>query len=658
MFIGVDIGGTFTDLVVSQGVLRIHKLLSTPQAPQEAMLAGLQAVGMQPGARVAHGSTVATNAILERKGARTALLVTQGFRDILAIGRQNRPNLYALQPHLPAPLIPRQWCYDVPERLDFHGQILQRLDIQALDAILDDLQAQAIEAIAVCLLYSFVNPVHEQAIQQRILERGFWSDWQLSLSHQVLPQFREYERASTVALDAYVRPKMNRYLADLENALPPQTQLLVMKSDGGLVSAAKARQEAVQTALSGPSAGLIGAFHLAKLAGYDHIITLDMGGTSTDVALCAGSPAYRPEASIDGLPLRLPMLDIETVGAGGGSLVRVDAGGALRVGPDSAGASPGPIIYGRGATQLTVSDANALLGRLDSRYFLGGQMALHLAPAQVALTELAQQVSLTPHQTALGILQIANTTIERAVRRVSVGRGHDPRHFTLMAFGGAGGLHACEVAERLQIRRVLIPRYPGVMCALGLLLADIQREYSRAILQPFNSDLLAHLQQQAAVMKAQAQNDLTQEGIALSDQSFHALVDMRYQGQSYELPIPLGDSTHDPTSAFHQAHQKRYGHAMPQRPLEVVNLRLQAIGRVEKPTLPHDSITPNDAANAYLGHKTVEGETIHLYQRESFIPGAQLNGPALIFQLDGTTYLPAGWSGQVDGYFNLILQTH
>lgn len=655
MFIGVDIGGTFTDIVVSQAEqLHIHKLLSTPAAPQTAMLAGLQAVGMLPTARVSHGSTVATNAILERKGARTALLVTQGFRDILAIGRQNRPDLYALHPQLPPPLIPRQWCYDVPERLDFTGQVLTPLDIAALDQILDELKTQQIEAVAVCLLYSFVNPSHEQAIKQRILERGLLEEWQISLSHEVLPQFREYERASTVALDAYVRPMMNRYLGQLEQSLPPTAHLLMMKSDGGLVSADKARKQAVQTALSGPAAGLIGAFQVAKLAGYDHIITLDMGGTSTDVAICPARPMYRPDSTIDGLPLRLPILDIETVGAGGGSLVRVDAGGALRVGPESAGAMPGPMVYGRGGTQLTVSDSNALLGRLDPDHFLGGRMTLQLAPAEESLSQLANQLGLSPHQTASGIIDIANTNIERAVRRVSVGRGYDPRQFTLMAFGGAGGLHACQVAERLEIRRVLIPRYPGVMCALGLLLADVQREYSQAILKPLDEPLLATLQEQVIQMQQVAQSDLAQEGIPEAKQHFHALLDMRYQGQSYELAIPFESET-DHAQAFHQAHQTRYGHAMPQRGLEVVNLRLQAIGMVEKPTIQAELRQSSDGSEGFLGYKQTGDSQLAFYEREQLPAGASFHGPALIFQLDGTTYIPPVWQVEVDGYRNLII---
>lgn len=661
MHIGVDIGGTFTDLVLSMdGRLAIHKLLSTPHNPADAMLDGLAAItpgGLAALRRVAHGSTVATNAILERKGAKTALITTGGFRDILAIGRQNRPELYALQPQLPPPLIPRRWCYDVPERLDYTGAVLTPLDMAALDAVLDDIAAQGIEAVAVCFLYSYVNPAHEQAVKARILERGLLAEWQIALSSEVLPEFREYERASTVALDAYVRPVMSRYLQNLEDRLPENTLLRIMKSDGGMVSARRAREQAVQTALSGPAAGVIGAFHVAQMAGFDHILTLDIGGTSTDVALCPGYPARRPESEIDGLPLRIRLLDIETIGAGGGSIARLDAGGALRVGPESAGADPGPIIYGRGGEQITVSDANAILGRLDADHFLGGGMALDTGAAQSAVNILAEQMHLTPEAAALGVIQVANVNIDRALRRVSIARGYDPRDFTLVAFGGAGPLHACEVAERLDIPTVLVPRYPGVMCALGLLVADVALDYSRSVLQPVSAGTLATIQTQMAEMLGQAAADLEQEGIPADRRQLHAGLDMRYSGQAYELTVPLPDSpTEDSLRAdFHAAHERAYGHALSERVVEVVNVRLQAVGLTEKPVFAAEPLHHSDGAEALIGHKTTPDGRLALYERENLFPGSQLNGPALVFQLDSTVYIAPGWSARVDAYRNLVL---
>jgi N-methylhydantoinase A len=651
MRVGVDVGGTFTDLVMSaEGGLTIHKLLSTPENPARAMLDGLAAItpgGLEGLTQVVHGSTVATNAILERKGARTALITTQGFRDILFIGRQNRPALYALQPQLPPPLIPRALCREVPERLDYIGAVLTRLDFAALDAVLDDLIAADVEAVAVCFLYSYVNPAHEQAVRTRILERGWLREGQIALSCEVLPEFREYERASTTALDAYVRPVMSRYLSHLEAALPVRATLRVMKSDGGIVSAARARQQAVQTALSGPAAGVIGAFAQASRSGYDHLITLDIGGTSTDVALCPGAPARRPESEIDGLPLRIRLLDIDTVGAGGGSIARVDSGGALRVGPESAGSAPGPICYGRGGTQVTVSDAHAVLGRLDAAHFLGGRMALDAAAAQTAVAALGAQMGQSPEAAALGVVAVANANIDRALRRVSVARGYDPRGFTLVAFGGAGPLHACAVAEGLEMRRVFVPRYPGVLCAFGLLAADVTLEFSRSVLgaaadgaalEPLLDDLLER-----------ARADLAAEGFAPEQMAFAPSADLRYRGQAYELNVPFRrDGLAD---GFHAAHERAYGHAL-RRPVEAVNLRVQAVGLTDKPPLePAADCTPYTPDPLPTSPPTMAH-----YDRAALRPGAIFTGPALAFQLDSTVYVAAGWQARVDAYTHLILE--
>ena len=651
--VGVDIGGTFTDLVLSsEGHLTIHKLLSTPDHPARAMMAGLNAItpgGLAALQRVSHGSTVATNAILERKGAKTALITTQGFRDVLFIGRQNRPDLYTLQPQLPVPLIPRQWCYEVPERLDYNGSVVTALDMDALDLVLDDISTQGIESIAVCFLYSYINPSHERAVRERIAQRGLFQEWQVTLSCEVLPEFREYERASTVALDAYVRPVMSRYLTQLENELPENCGLRIMKSDGGVISAKKARQQAIQTALSGPAAGVIGAFHIAQLAGYDHIITLDIGGTSTDVALCPGEPVRRPESEIDSLPLRIRLLDIETIGAGGGSIARLDAGGALRVGPESAGANPGPICYGRGGQQITVSDANVLLGRLDAAHFLGGNMPLDVEAARIYLNQLSTQLGLSSEATAKGIIDVANVNIDRAVRRVSVARGYDPRDFTMVAFGGAGPLHACEVAERLDIPRVLVPRYPGVMCALGLLVADVALDYSHPVLSKLTTETAALLETLLTELTGQARNELEGEGIEAEKMIFTPLVDMRYQGQAYELSIPL---TANLAQDFHAAHGRTYGHSMPERSLEVVNVRLQAVGLVDKPAF--EETKTGETRHAVPLQKRADGMT--LYDRESLQPGDVIDSPALIFQLDSTVFVAPNWKAQVDGYGNLIIE--
>lgn len=651
---GVDIGGTFTDLVLSaDGQLHIHKLLSTPHDPSVAMLAGLHEILRQTLGtddltvleHVAHGSTVATNAILERKGARTALITTKGFRDLLLIGRQNRPDLYALYPTIPPPLIPRECSFEVPERLDHTGGVLTPLDIDALDTVIDQIAALTppVEAVAVCLLYSFVNRAHEHAIHKRMLKRG--CDWKIVLSSDVLPEFREYERASATALEAYVRPVMSRYIDRLQSVLP--VPLRIMKSDGGAMDAAKVESQAIQTALSGPAAGVIGAFHLAKLAGFDQIITLDMGGTSTDVALCPGELVRRPESLVDGLPLRIRLLDIETIGAGGGSIARVDAGGALRVGPESAGADPGPIIYGRGGQQITVSDANAVLGRLNPSRFLGGQMMLQLEPAQQAISALGGQIGMGVEAAARGVLAIANANIERAVRRVSVERGYDPRDFTLVAFGGAGGLHACDVAERLEMRRVLIPRYPGVLCAFGLLVADVTRDYSQSFISLLDETVWGGIRVTAVELVQRAVVEFTIDDLDAHDLAdtlaLNLSLDMRYHGQAYELSIPLDlDARIFDPEWFHSLHERTYGFALRDRPLEVVNVRLQAVRLTHKPVILPEPVH----------EQTLTGRE---FERETLNPGTTFDGEVVVYQLDSTLYVKAGWRAQVDAYRNLIL---
>lgn len=656
---GVDIGGTFTDLVSyagDGGQPAIHKLLSNPQRPERSMLAGLEAIASSDISaleQVAHGSTVATNAILERKGARSALLTSAGFRDLLFIGRQDRPVLYDIHPRIPPPLIPRERCYEVDERLDFRGEILLPLDMTQLDSVLDRVAEDQVDSIAVCLLFSYVNPDHEQRIKRRIMERGIVQEaWQVVLSSDVLPEFREYERASTIALEAYVRPIMSRYIGELEAALPTTTSLRIMKSDGGVMRAGRVRRQAIQTALSGPAAGLMGAYHLASVAGYDRIITLDMGGTSTDVALVAGEPQPRAESAIDGLPLRLRMLDIETIGAGGGSIARVDAGGALRVGPESAGANPGPAVYGLGGEQVTLSDANAILGRLDAKRFLGGNMALDLAAGERALAALAGQIGYSVVDTALGVIEVAIVNIDRAIRHVSIARGHDPRDFTLVAFGGAGPLHACAAAERLDIPCVLVPPAPGVLCAMGLLLADVAVDYSQSVICRASAAAIDALRESQEELLARARHELQQEGINSDAMRFVASLDMRYEGQAYELNIPFGD---DVMEAFHAEHERTYGHAMRWREVEIINSRVNGIGQIDKPAIAAVEAQPHEAVAIGKKPSPLGGET-SLFERSDLKAGATFAGEALVYQMDSTTYVPPGWRTRVDGAMNLLLE--
>ncbi len=491
--LGVDIGGTFTDIVYYMpqlagdqvGQLIVHKVPSTPKNPAQGLLTGMQDMDVAHECVIVHGSTVATNALLERKGAHTALITTEGFADVLEIGRQDRPALYDIMQVRPPALIPRERRLELPERLDYSGTVLRAPTADECEKLLLQIRDCKPESIAISLLYSFRNDEHEQSLAKMLREH--FPDAYLSLSSDILPQFREYERTSTVAVNAYVQPLMSRYLHNLQEHI--QGPLRIMQSSGGSISAPVAAKEPVRTVLSGPAGGVIGAFHIANIAGHKHLITLDMGGTSTDVSLCAGGITETAEAFIAGCPIGVPTVAIHTVGAGGGSIVRLDEGNALNVGPDSAGADPGPACYGKG-NSLTVTDANLVLGRIDPDYFLGGRFTLYPERAFEQMEVLAQKMGVSVQEAALGIIRVVNASMERAIRTVSLEKGHDPRLFTLLPFGGAGPLHACELADALSIPKVFIPRYPGVLSALGMVFAPIVKDYVQTVmLDPMNSTM-------------------------------------------------------------------------------------------------------------------------------------------------------------------------
>jgi N-methylhydantoinase A len=678
MILGIDVGGTFTDFVLldDAGQVRIHKLLTSARDPSLAILQGIADLGAPADGRddagqrliVVHGSTVSTNALLERRGAPTALITTEGFRDVLEIGRQNRDDLYALEPTRPAPLVPPERRFEVRERVDHHGAVLIPLDPVHLDRVVEQLLASGAESVAVSLLFSFLNPSHEQQIQERVKALAGEDAPFLSLSSQVLPEFREYERTSTTVINAYVGPLVDRYLANLERGLAG-CRLRIMQSNGGIISAQAARDGAARTALSGPAGGAVGALEMARLSGFDLAITFDMGGTSTDVSLCPGQLQYTTEGNIAGLPLRLPIIDIHTVGAGGGSIARVDEGGALRVGPQSAGSDPGPVCYGRG-TEITVTDANLCLGRLDAARFLGGRMALDLARAQARLATLAGELGVTSDEAAWGVIRVANSNMERAIRTISVERGYDPRRFTLVAFGGAGPLHACELAESLHIPRVLVPLYPGVLSALGMLCADVIKDYSQTVMLPAEAVAAVTLDGLFAPLYARAQADLEAEGFSPADISSQPALDMRYVGQSYELTIgdwELEKAEATFVEAFHAAHRQRFSYASEDEAVEIVNLRLRAAGRTPRPRFPAQEMGSVDPSAAHVGYKQVHfaADASHqglrpiyaaLYERDELQPGNIVVGPAVIFQLDTTTVIPPDWSGTVDRWRNLVVE--
>jgi len=578
--VGVDTGGTFTDFILFDGRrIRTHKVLSTPDDPSRAVLQGLRDLGATD-AEVVHGSTVATNAFLERKGARLTLVTTKGFEDLLEIGRQERGALYDLMWTRPEPLIPRSRRIGVRERIDAKGRVVTPLDVAALRKV-------RAEHLAVCFLHSYANPAHERAAG-RILKGA-------SLSSDVLPEYREYERLSTTVLNAYVAPVVDRYLGRLGRSIPG---LRILASDGGAITPASASRRAAQTLLSGPAGGVIAA----QALGYGKVIAFDMGGTSTDVCLIDGTAKVTKEGSIGGMPLRVPHFEIHTVGAGGGSMARIDEGGALRVGPESAGATPGPMCYGRGGTRPTVTDANVALGRIDPARFLGGRMPL-------------QRVSME-RRFAEGILEVANANMERALRRVSIERGHDPAEFWLVAFGGAGPLHACDLARRLGMKGVIVPRHPGLLSALGMVLADTTVEKSRTVLG-----------------RGLPWKDLERQALLEVKGNVERFVEARYRGQSHEIRIPEGAS-------FDDAHRRLHGFTRGE-PVEIVNAVVRVTATRPKPRRE----TLGRGGRRWTGS----------VDRPALRAGDEVRGPAVVSEDNATCWVERGWRGRVDSYGNIVI---
>jgi len=660
LFVGVDTGGTFTDLVLLQdGNIRIHKVLSTPRDPSQAILQGLAEFGVAGNLRaLVHGSTVATNAILERKGVRTGLITTAGFRDVLEIGRQTRPKLYDLKVQKEPPLVPRSLRMEVVERLNERGEVLIPLDEASLEAAIEQLQAAQVEAVAACLLFSFANPEHERRVAEAARKAGFY----VSVSSEVLPEFREYERTSTVVLNAYVGPLMDRYLKRLEEALPKSASLRIMQSNGGSISSVTARREAARTLLSGPAAGVVGAAFVAEASDFKRAITIDIGGTSTDVALIDGAIAEATEGKIGGYPTRLPMIDIHTVGAGGGSIAWFDVGGALRVGPRSAGADPGPAAYGRGGTEPTVTDANVVLGRLLPEAFLGGAMSLDVEQARKAISSIAERLEVSLEEAALGIIRIVNANMEAAIRVISVARGYDPRHFLLVAFGGAGPLHACELAAALQIPRVLIPTVPGVLSALGMLAADVIKDYVRTVMV-LSEDAQAKVEAVFSELEEQGRSDLAKEGFSPAQVILERFLDLRYVGQSYELVVPFAQEMAEAIARFHAAHERRFGYNDPRERVHVVNVRLKARGVTPRPVLARQEEAQKATATPtivrpviFATHSGATPYTTAVYAREELPSGVTFTGPAIVTQYDTTTVLPPDWHAYIDAVGNLIAE--
>jgi N-methylhydantoinase A len=656
LVIAIDTGGTFTDCVYrADGRVEVLKLPSTPDDPGRAILEAIERIAKRTGAEgleIRHGTTVATNALLERKGARVAFVTTEGFEDTLAIGRQARPSLYDWNQHRPQPLSEPSLCFGIAERIGPGGEVIRVLTRAALKDLQRRVRASQAESIAVSLLFSFANPEHERAVAAALEPLRL----PISLSHQILPEFREYERASTVTMNAYLAPRMASYIGGLERTLDRRgAQLSIMQSSGGILSAQAAAREPVRTILSGPAGGVTGALSVARAAGIERVLSFDMGGTSTDVALLDATrePATTIEGQVGGLPVRVPMLDIHTAGAGGGSLAWMDAAGALQVGPQSAGAHPGPACYGRG-DRATVTDADLILGRLHPDHFLGGEMQLDEQRARFALGGVFVDGGGFASVEALaeGIVRVADARMEGALRQVSVERGHDPRSFTLLAFGGAGPLHACALASALGIRRVLIPSAPGALSALGILDADLRREFSRTVMAVPGSSQIAQV---FAELEAEAREVFRREG---AKPALKRSADLRYHGQGFELRV---DWSANVVSRFHESHAQFYGYADHGRAVEIVTLRVQAVARSRR--IPQAALARkrSDGSRAQLGSHLIFEEARWrrgaLYDRTLLRPGDRFGGPAVIVELSATTYLPSGWAAVVDGFSNVVLES-
>lgn len=647
--LGVDTGGTFTDFVLldADGRLRVHKVLSTPHAPEAAILQGIAELGLEPSRlQLVHGSTVATNAVLEGKGVRTLYVGNRGFADLLTIGRQQRAQLYDLQPAAVSPPVPAELCIETGGRLDASGALIEALGDDDLEALRTAVARLRPEAVAVNLLFSYLDPSLEERIASVLP-----SDVFVSLSSQVLPEIREYERGMATWLNAWIGPRVAGYLRRLGAGLPGAA-VSVMQSSGDTVSAAQAAGHAVRMLLSGPAGGLVAARQVGEVTGHGRLLTFDMGGTSTDVALIDGEPRLTGEGRIGRFPVAVPMVDMHTIGAGGGSIAWLDVGGMLQVGPQSAGAAPGPACYGRGGREPTVTDANLLLGRLQSDAFLGGEMLLDGAAAQTALDRLATPMGVSAVRAAQDIVAIANEHMAQALRAISVKRGADPRDHVLVSFGGAGGLHVCALAALLDMQAAIVPVHGGVLSALGMLAARPGRQLSRTRITLLDAAPEAELESIFAELESQGLAALHDEGFEAAACDARWSADLRYLGQSYTLNLPW-QGLAETGESFHRRHLQRYGHRL-DLPVELVNLRVQVRGPASRLRLPE--LAPGKPATP-TGHVALHGidAPVPRYRRERLVAGQRIAGPALVHERVSTTWIEPGWLLEVDKTGNLLL---
>ncbi|MCW8918155.1 MAG: hydantoinase/oxoprolinase family protein [Gammaproteobacteria bacterium] len=652
MLLGIDTGGTFTDFVLLDGErLRVHKVLSTPHAPEQAILQGVRELGLTgdglASLQLVHGSTVATNAVLEGKGGRTCFITNHGLQDLLTIGRQARRELYNLQPQALTPPVPRELCLETGGRLGGDGAVVEPLGEEDLAALVARVKALAPEAVAITLLFSFLDDRFERQIEAA-LPAGLF----VSRSSAILPEYKEYERGIATWLNAWVGPLVAGYLQRLEAGLPG-VGISVMQSCGNTIEAGLAGRQAVRMLLSGPAGGLSAARAIAARTGREQLLTFDMGGTSTDVALIDGELRLTSEGRIGPWPVAVPMVDMHTIGAGGGSIARVDGGGLLQVGPQSAGAAPGPACYGRGGVEATVTDANLLLGRLRADAFLGGEMALDVAAAKRAVGVIAEQLNIGLYEAAEGIIRIANEQMARALRVISVQRGIDPRQLTLACFGGAGGLHVCALAEALGMRQALVPIHGGVLSALGMLSAPRGRQLSCTHQGLLQTIPVAEIEQALEGLRQQGMASLAQEGVTAAAVTALSSIDLRYKGQSYTLNVAWHGDVAEASEAFHLAHQQRYGHRLA-LPVELVNLRLSLRGPLPQLPLEAPPVSPGGVVVDQAVLHGIDGP-VALYRRQDLSVGNVIEGPALVTEQVATTFIAPHWRALVDPHGNLVL---
>jgi len=655
--IGVDTGGTFTDFVIAyQGKLHIKKIPSTPADPSSSIVKGISRYLKKHNSfYLVHGTTAATNSLLEKSGDPIALITTQGFEDIIFIGRQTREHLYSLKDETRIPLLPRSHCIGINERTSASGKIFKKISKDEIKKAIELLKKTRAKAVAVCFLNSYSRADNEKKIHKALSKEGYL----VSRSSEILPEYREYERTVITAVNAYLMPVVSRYLMNLERRLK-DVHLRIMQSNEGHISPDIAKKEPIRTALSGPAGGVVAAYYVGKSAGYRKIVTFDMGGTSSDVSLIDGKIQRKSENKIGEFPIRLPIIDINTVGAGGGSIAYVDKGGSLRVGPKSAGADPGPACYGKGKSP-TVTDANLVLGRLSPEHFLGGKMKIFPERSYAAINDLGKKINKTVPETAAGIVKIANSNMSKAIRVISIEKGIDVRNFALFSFGGAGGMHAAEIALGLQIPLVIIPKNAGVLSSLGLLLADSTKDYSKSALKILKINSMAgDLKKEFKLLEEKAVADMKKEGFSEQNTVLERFLDLRYYGQSFEITVPYQDDF-KVVHRFHESHKRLYSYSHPERPVEIVNMRLKATGKTEKIRLKKTKKETTNTEKALVKKQKIyyqgKYEFSSVYDRSLLRPVNKIFGPALIVDLESTTFIPPEFCANIDEYLNIIMKS-